>query len=94
MKILATLSFKDIQYGINWDMDIKIKTSLKYINKDSLKVGKCHHVWSTVRNSIYDRRRAQLKCRFVVIGSSVSVSCFGVRFSVMFHFMFVHYTFS
>ena len=24
----------------------------------------------------------------------VSVSCFGVRFSVMFHFMFVHYTFS
>ena len=24
----------------------------------------------------------------------VSVSCFGVRFSVMFHLMFVHYTFS
>ena len=24
----------------------------------------------------------------------VSVSCFGVRFSVMFNFMFVHYTFS
>ena len=24
----------------------------------------------------------------------VSVRCFGVRFSVMFHFMFVHYTFS
>ena len=24
----------------------------------------------------------------------LSVSCFGVRFSVMFHFMFVHYTFS
>ena len=24
----------------------------------------------------------------------VSVGCFGVRFSVMFHFMFVHYTFS
>ena len=24
----------------------------------------------------------------------VSVSCFGVRFSVMFHFMFIHYTFS
>ena len=24
----------------------------------------------------------------------VSVSCFGVRVSVMFHFMFVHYTFS
>ena len=24
----------------------------------------------------------------------VSVSCFGVRFSVIFHLMFVHYTFS
>ena len=24
----------------------------------------------------------------------VSVSCFGLRVSVMFHFMFVHYTFS
>ena len=24
----------------------------------------------------------------------VSVNCFGVRFSVMFHFMFVQYTFS
>ena len=24
----------------------------------------------------------------------VSVACFGVRVSVMFHFMFVHYTFS
>ena len=24
----------------------------------------------------------------------VSVSCFGVRVSVLFHFMFVHYTFS
>ena len=29
-----------------------------------------------------------------VILNVVSVSCFGVRFSVMFHFMFVHYTFS
>ena len=32
----------------------------------------------------------------VILGGSgvVSVSCFGVRVSVMFHFMFVHYTFS
>ena len=26
--------------------------------------------------------------------NEVSVICFGVRVSVMFHFMFVHYTFS
>ena len=28
------------------------------------------------------------------VSDVVSVSCFGVIFSVMFHFMFVHYTFS
>ena len=38
-------------------------------------------------------------CKYLHIcqggGSGViSVSCFGVRVSVMFHFMFVHYTFS
>ena len=34
-------------------------------------------------------------CPFQGDGSDVvSVSCFGVRFSVLFHFMFVHYTFS
>ena len=32
--------------------------------------------------------------KYMEIGYVVSVSCFGVRFSVMFHFMFVHYTFS
>ena len=36
-----------------------------------------------------------LTCWFQGGGSDVvSVSCFGVRVSVMFHFMFVHYTFS
>ena len=34
------------------------------------------------------------KTGFDVGSDVVSVSCFGVRFSVMFHFMFVHYTFS
>ena len=31
---------------------------------------------------------------FELYGSIISVSCFGVIVSVMFHFMFVHYTFS
>ena len=35
-----------------------------------------------------------LKFYTVCLVHVVSVSCFGVRFSVMFHFMFVHYTFS
>ena len=41
------------------------KTSLKYINNYTLKVGKCHHIWSTVRSSIHDSRRAHLKCRLL-----------------------------
>ena len=51
-----------------WEWDIRSETSLKYINTDTLKVGKCHHVWSTVRGSIHedhDSRRAQLKCRLL-----------------------------
>ena len=31
---------------------------------------------------------------FLLFSDVVSVSCFGVRVSVMFQFMFVHYTFS
>ena len=41
------------------------KSSLKYINPDSLKVGSEHTVWATVRNSITDNRRAQLKCKLL-----------------------------
>ena len=38
----------------------------------------------------------QIIWNFLFFGGSdvVSISCFGVRVSVMFHFMFVHYTFS
>ena len=48
-----------------WERDIRSKTSLKYININALKVGKCHHVWSTVRSSIHDSRGTQLKCRLL-----------------------------
>ena len=34
-----------------------------FINPNSLKVGKTHPVWSTVRNSLIDNKRAQLKCK-------------------------------
>ena len=44
-----------------------------------------------LNNTINDLR----KVNFQGGGSDVfSVSCFGVRVSLMFHFMFVHYTFS
>ena len=48
-----------------WNENIKSKSSLKYVNSDSLKVGRSHHVWSTVRNSTPDSRRAQLKCKLL-----------------------------
>ena len=38
------------------------------------------------------RTEQPTKCLYHLV--TVSVSCFGVRVSVMFHFMFVHYTFS
>ena len=45
--------------------EIEQKTSLKYINPNSLKVGAVHPVWPTVSNSIIDNKRAQLKCKLL-----------------------------
>ena len=46
-----------------WWADITEKSSLKYINPNSLKVGKAYQVWSTVRNCLTDSKIAQLKCK-------------------------------
>ena len=48
-----------------WRADIGAKSSLKYVNPIVLKVGKSHHVWSTVRNCLTDNKRAQLKCKLL-----------------------------
>ena len=47
-----------------WQLDIKNKSSTKYINADILKVGISHDVCipSTVRNNGHDSRTAQIKC--------------------------------
>ena len=50
---------------LQWQEDISISSTLKYINPESLKVGRAHHVWSSVRNSVHDSRRAQLKSRLL-----------------------------
>ena len=44
-----------------WREDISSRSSLKYINPESVKVGKAHHVWSSVHNNLHGSRRAQLK---------------------------------
>ena len=48
-----------------WQADINSKSSTKHINSKALIVGKCHHIWSTVRNNIHDNRRAQFKCKLL-----------------------------
>ena len=48
-----------------WTGDIRTN-SPKYTNPESVKIGVSHHVWPSVRNSIHDSRRAQLKCRLLI----------------------------
>ena len=48
-----------------WRSEIEQKVSVKYVNSAVLKVGKCHPIWSTVRNSVSDSRGAQLKCKLL-----------------------------
>ena len=48
-----------------WRAEVNEKPSLKYVNPDSFKVGSVHPVWATVRNSITDNMRAQLKCKLL-----------------------------
>ena len=62
-RVMNTAVNKAVEEG--WQQDVKSKSSLKYVNVDSLKVGRIHHIWSTVRNSIYDSRRAQLKSKLL-----------------------------
>ena len=45
--------------------DDESKNSLKYVNPDSLKVGKSHPVWSSVRCNMMDNKRAQIKCELI-----------------------------
>ena len=40
------------------------------------------------------KNKFSLFMRKAAFSDVVSVTCIGVRFSVMFHFMFAHYTFS
>ena len=48
-----------------WQADINSKSSTKHISPKALIVGKCHHIWSTVRNNIHNNRRAQFKCKLL-----------------------------
>ena len=46
-----------------WKEDIK--SSLKYLSPDSVKVGKVHQIYAYVNNSTFDVRRAEIKARLL-----------------------------
>ena len=50
---------------VGWQQDVKNKSTTKCVYVNSLKVGRTRHIWSTVQNSIYDSRRAQLKSKLL-----------------------------
>ena len=49
----------------SWTSDVENKPSLKYVNPNSLKVGKNHPVWSSVRYNTMDNKKTQLKCKLL-----------------------------
>ena len=50
---------------LSWKNDIERKSSLKYLNPNSVKAGKCHQISASVRNSVFDVRRAEIKARLL-----------------------------
>ena len=48
-----------------WANEIRQKTSLKFINPRSVKVGQVHHLYSTVNCNLRDIQRAETKARLL-----------------------------
>ena len=48
-----------------WKENIASKSSLKYLNSNSVKVGKVHQIYAYVNNSTIDVRRTGMKARLL-----------------------------
>ena len=48
-----------------WEKDIRDKSSLKYLNPQSVSVGNSHSCWSSVRYNVHDSKRAELKVKIL-----------------------------
>ena len=48
-----------------WKLDLQEKSSLKYINPESVSVGKPHYIYSTVRSNMHDIRRSEIKAKIL-----------------------------
>ena len=49
----------------SWKSELQNKSSLKYINPDSVQVGQAHHVYKTVRPNLNDVKRSEIKVRLL-----------------------------
>ena len=49
----------------SWRDDIASKSSLKYLNPESVEVCKVHQIYSSVRSNTLDERRAEVKARLL-----------------------------
>ena len=58
-----------------WREDISSRSSLKSIIPESVKVGKAHHVLSSVHNNLHDSRKAQLKSRILTGTYTLQSNC-------------------
>lgn len=48
-----------------WKEDFASKSSLKYLNPNSVRVGRVHQIYAYVNNSTFDIRRAEMKSRLL-----------------------------
>ena len=48
-----------------WREDMTSKSTLKYLNPESVKVGKIHPVFAIVRHNTYDVKRAEVKAKLL-----------------------------
>ena len=48
-----------------WEKDIRDKSSLKYLNPQSVSVGSSHNCRSSVRYNVHDSKRAELKAKIL-----------------------------
>ena len=63
--IIKTKIHKKFEQGLR--EDIRNKSSLKYINPDSVRVGKDHQIYSFLRNNTFDNRRTEVKAKLLTL---------------------------
>ena len=50
-----------------WQAEASAKSSLKYLNIDSIQVGKVQNSWTLTSNSVRDVRRAHIKVKLLTV---------------------------